>query len=1075
MTYSGTERQSGYSNGKNESSIMSSNFGGLNKIASDINLPYEDSPALNNCDIDVAGNITKRKGTRIVHWQKTPVSVTGNSLIPFTTGLGYNMVIQKQGMDILIHEFINDVSTLLVTKSGVWDAEGALVRVNYVSTNEPEPRLIMCTGVNVPIELKFVEQQEVLTGTASTTATIQNASRYALATPTTLLLYRNRMRVTGFTLSYNAGTEVLTISGLTAYTGSTTFDLVMPVWGWFTEAYFYYGDRFVKTTTRFNISATDQFVEIPEKLRDGVVDMSPTFPGVYPIYAWDGTKYAGAYPLATNRELPSWFDYAHGDGSRYVYTAGEKLNPAPLFITFGKIPGAICNAAGEMPGSGTVACQPLPVTMLRSRSTPFNGGNGLPGQYINVMVDGVVVPQNTNATVANATYGSYYLLNKDLSTVVTSTATDSYGLGFYAASVVGVPSTAKIVIYSDYCGVAKFCVGANSNDSINSYVDGHLVPIYGLGDYANYYSGSFPTNVLIYQGRLVFAGFPEQSLTIVFSNVYDTIDPGKNFNSFQSDAFATGPADPFDMSLSSTPEDLIRGAIVWQNFLFVLTRKAAFKVFGGNQPLSLTSKFSTLVSNIGLVNSYCIVKTDKSISYLSDTGVYDLITTADSVNEFQANEKSIKIRSLFGITTLPVYENLPWMSFDRNTNKIYLGYPAKNVFFTTYFLYVYNTYRESWTEYSTPSGFNLYCGTPYVDRQNGYGFCAAGNLYRASTPNTPTPLDYTIIRFEYEPRFMDYCQRFTGTGSAQALDVRQYAQASVVTTNKVQEYSLNRVDTKKPYGYQPIPISDVADILVYLETTPTSSVYQVLTQGVDYFKRPNGNIYLTFNPGTGRDLLMSPRMPITDSVYGADLYTGAFDTRQIEDYLIFIDNVVSWAFTYGLSGGRVTLNLTAPNASVIEVGNPYHCYYFSPVFNQQALSKTKRMKYVYAYFNNALALPKFLADDVNTASSQPVETIVGESKQRLNANISIKYDSESGATTSYDTFGFDNVAWDDYFFDVPTPNFSFEQTGLFKESFQGTGYSYQLIVWNFDETAFVLAGYQIEVTMKGSKGNNWSK
>jgi hypothetical protein len=457
---------------------------------------------------------------------------------------------------------------------------------------------------------------------------------------------------------------------------------------------------------------------------------------------------------------------------------------------------------------------------------------------------------------------------------------------------------------------------------------------------------------------------------------------------------------------------------------------------------------------------------------LSDTGVFDLATSQDST-EYIAGEKSLKIRGKFGITSDPVYESLPWLSFDSVRKIVYLGYPETNIKANCYRLYVYNTFRESWTEYYTPGGFNTWAGTPYVDRLKGYGFLMALNMYRDTS--TGLGQDVVFIRTEYE-RYIDYAQTFTGSGSATNYEISQRQRFELTTTGTVREYAYARKRTGHAYGYEVIPINNVNDIRVALETGVGTGVFQTLDTS-QYVKLPNGNIYLPEAPEAGRKLRISERLPVTDSPEGRELYETSTPLSSCENIIVFVDNVfkpnngVNYTIDNGgsFSGTARRINLNAPNNSVVVVGQAYPTYYFSPLFTQEILSQLKRNKYLFTFFDNAPGLETYLPTDVNTSSSQSAEEICGVPKQRLNVSLGIRYESENNIENYFDSYGFSDLMWDNAFFDIDSPSAGYPRAILFKQALQGVGYSYQFVCWNFDETTFILGGYQIVSNQKGNR------
>ncbi|MGH2413898.1 MAG: hypothetical protein ACRDEA_09460, partial [Microcystaceae cyanobacterium] len=484
------------------------------------------------------------------------------------------------------------------------------------------------------------------------------------------------------------------------------------------------------------------------------------------VVAYQSTAWNNVYTYQADREPDTATKYAMGDGGMYVYAAGNKVNPSPYFFQFGAITGTT----------------PINVTASRRRTLDsLNGGKGVVGTNLKVFVDGTQKTQSTTTGAGSATYGDYWLYT-NAGAVETSTANNGYLVSFEAATTIGVPETATIEIVN--CATTYIGSGATASVSINQ--DGASFPCYGLGDFADYNAGSFPSNVSFYEGRLVFAGFPSNPLSIAFSEIGDKSKPGVNFASFQIDLIATATDDPLDMLLNSRPDDFVTGLVQWQRSLFVFTRQSVFKVAGSDSGFSNVSKFSTRVSDLGLVNPYSVTKSDKSILYLSDIGVFDLLLT-DNAENYEAAEKSIKIRDKFGSTKSPTRENLAWMSYDNNTQKIYVGLPISQLDYTSFRLYVYSTFREAWTEYETPGGWNLYYATPYSDRTAGSGFLGSAVTKRDSS-NVPT--NRCFIQWEFS-KYFDFRKSSTGDGSTTAFTLPYDRKLfTISTTDKVLEYGV---------------------------------------------------------------------------------------------------------------------------------------------------------------------------------------------------------------------------------------------------------------------------------------------
>ena len=1064
----GVEREKRTYQPQREEEIFSNNFGGLNTISSLVNCPYEDSPLLINTRVDVSGNVIKRSGTKVVFNQN--ISTNGLALIPFTTGLQYNYLVIKNLQELGVYEVINDVVTKIITKSNVFTQSASSIRPTFAKTAEVEPRIILCTGTNAPVQLRFVEQSSSVNfGGGSTSAVISNAARFVNATTSNILVYIDRVRQTGWGVSYNSGTKQLTITGLPNTTGTHTVDICLVVWQWFTEAFFYRGNRFWQSATRFNaITGVDNSVAVDQNLRDSIADESPSNPNFYPLRAWKSTNWGDTFNRATNLEPSDNNTYATSDGSSYNYydnvlgspcthTAGRKVNPSPLFITFGYV-----NNASTASGTCGVASQTVPnnsssqMFISRRRLFSFNGNNGVTGANLTVRVNGTIVPQSLTLGSSNATYGSYWLITPTYSTYITDTTTISGAIEFVAAAQMGLPADAKVeLINTEVKGIGSS--GVNSSDTYN---DGSWLPEYGLGNFADYNTGSYPKTVTIYQGRLVFGGFPEQPLTVCCSNVYDSVTPGSNFSSFQIDTFANSDSDALSFVLASSPNDQIKNVIEWRNSLFCFTRNAAFRAFGNSGTLSQTDRLISLISNQGLVNANCVCKTDKNILFLTDVGIYNLVTTLSTGGtEFLAGEQSVKIRNYFGITTNPAYESLPWMAYDSTNQIMYLGYPIANSTYTTHKILAYNTYRESWTEYYTPGYFQVFNSAAYVDRALGYGFISACCTYRSSG----VPTNLVLLKWN-DTRYIDFAQYSVSVGGSQVYNTTPQNIVSFTTQDRVLEYGTILEVANQGQSFVPIPIINLEDMIVTLNGLR-------LTFQNDWVKMPNGNIYLRANPGSGKTLTIRVRRPVTDNISGQVQY-GVSAPIDIEHTLVFVDNIFKKEtvdYTVGVSAGVYQVTITsAANANVV-VGQAYPVYYFSPMFARLNFGTGKRVIHVYALFDNTDGLATFQASDVNTASGQTAEQVTGIPQNRLDCSIGVVYNGQRDGELDYDIYGYSDLVWDDAIFDVDPSAYQYQRYALFKESVQGLGYAYQLVLFSFDESVFKLAAYMIGAKLKADR------
>lgn len=1031
----------------NDDAVQSYLFGGLNTTATPLNTPFEDSPLLLNVDTNVEGSVSKRKGSRVLvdELNSNPQGVT---LVPFASSLNYNLLVMKNGTSLNIYEVNNNVATRVMQKTNVFSSAAATVKASTVRTSESEPRILFFTGYNKPVQLRFIEQQTTVTG-PTTTVTFNNASRFKNATTSNCLVYINRVRTTPSGVSYNSGTEQLTLT-IPNTSGTFVVDIMLITWQWWAEAMLWKGDRYFKSVTRFNVSQTDQVVAIPNTLRSDLDPIQGSSSN-YEVIPYKESQVGAPYTFAS-RQPQTADEYGFGDGSRYIYSANNYLNTTPFFLTFGALQTTV------------PANSPTSVYMVRRRELRLNNNSGIDPNNLDVYVNNVKRTWRITNT-GSPPYMDYWLFERTSngaggwqSTPITvASGKIAYFMGF-ETSQLGVQGEATV----ETINKEATHIGSSAVTTRYDYNDGSYFPVYGIGLYADYKNGYYPSSVELFQGRLVLSGFSNNALTIVFSNVYDSVTPGVFFNFFQvTDDLAGTATDPFDMSLSSRPDDKLIATVEYQSSLFCLTRRATFRIHGGGQPVTILNHQSVFISNIGCVNNQSYVKTDRDIIYLADTGVYNLLPQIEN-QEYQASELSIKIRNLFGVTSDPAYEGLPWLKFDDVSKKVYLGYPLEYISAYNSRLLVFSTVRESWTEYTTPSGFNTFVGSTAVDRLLGNTFVLACTTYSSAG----VPQDLALLKLD-DDRYIDFIRRAVGTGVSQDVLLNAEPMFSYTTAAQQNLYSIdplkaNTATLQQRTPFDSLPVADIEDLTVHLNGVR-------LTNGLDYIKTPGGYVYLSVTPTAGQSLVIRPRRPVTDSERGQAYYAVTQPT-DITNEAVYVDNHLKVSgYSVVTSGGRRYVRNSFPSSSVVEVGHCYLAVYSTPVFNNQSLRNLKQRKWVYAFFDNSEGQLLYTSADTNSAAGQEVTEITDTPKVRINASVTLLFSEENSGETTADIYGFETLVWDASLFDVNTPSSTYQRYQLFKEPLRGTGYTYQMLVWNYDDTYFKLQGYQIDGKTKGTR------
>jgi hypothetical protein len=992
--------------------IKTGAFGGLNTVTPLLNLPFSDSPMLINTNSGITGSMSKRKGTKVTHYK--PGTIEGFSAATVRTPLGHQYTITKQGLNAEIYETVGDVTNNVMTKTNVWDARAQKKRAVTAVTNEQYPRVFFCTGTNVPIQFVVLEAG-VTTTTTSTSFTFDDPnSDFEFINPINVLLYKDGVRVTtAYTIGWASG--VVTVSGLTSSPSGTNYDIVFITWQWVAEAFYNRGQDLYAWTSKFHIDRTDQNISIPEEVRTSLFTLGSS--RVYPFWVYRTTDYGDSYTLDTGYDPSTVDEYHFGSGA--IFLPGTPMQVAPNYVTFGT----------TRPYVSGVPAAPEEVHIIRGRALPFNGGVGASGSAVRVYVNGVLWSQNINPMVS--ANNSYYLRDAN-GDVITSTTTPASMITFDAAPTIGLAYTDEVWIIN----MTPSDVGSQAFQAYDKYRDWVAAPAFGLGLFSKYGDGFHPSCVCTYQGRVIFSGWAHDSLRIAASDVWDSKRIGRNFSNFDIPYNRGLAEEPLDLQLTSYADDYVVNLAELHSTLFVFTRNSVYQIKPTQGALSPTDVSVSKISNLGLVNARAMDTIENTIFFLSDSGVYDLTATQET-GDYITGERTMKIRNLVNRQLSEANKDTTFLTYNKITNEVYLAYAARTDITTASRLYVYSTLRDSWFEYQTPSGFNLWAATPILDLVKGVGFLlwtsasSTSNLYALKTDD--------------EDSYLDFVTTTTGTGSSQSITIPPTPSTTLTTTNAQHEYKPTFVVT---------PFPEVVDLVLTLNGLP-------LAHGTDWVKRANGTVYLFNNPGAGKTLVIRPRRPINDDEIGEINYGTA-------DYycpVVVVNNVVKEQDTdYTVNPITGTITLTAPAGSTVKVGLSYLTMFATPLFTQSVLGRFKRLFHFFGYFNNDVGLENFTGADV--VGPQNPDEIVDRPRQQLGVNVAIAFDSGYSSELTYDLYSSGNLVWDFSFFDTASP-VQDKPYILFKEPIQGINYGFQVYFYSWDEKFFDLVGWQVDGKVKG--------
>lgn len=1001
----------------NDNSIQSYNFGGLNTTANRLNTPYTDATVLLNVNTGLDGSLMKRQGSKmLVNGENNTESAT-----PLTSVLGYEYMVCVSGNSLQVYSRSND--TMLKVRQ--WTSVFAPRLLNKTITNwvqlpDTYSRVLGLNADYPPVEVYIVEGRYNFTTVTPANSVQIVTSKFSgdnsSATTATLTDLVHITRGDGtktehvVTYTYNSGTKTMTLNlpFTTAANESIVVDIVGFRWCWWAESIKWQGDRFFDTISRFNVTVNDNNIPIPAPLRSDVTIGEESLVQLL-------SKTSSTVDAYTFAAQPTTADqYNLSDGSVYVPGTNNFINQSLYFITFG--------------ATRTPLPQPSEsVKMIRFRELRFLGGVGIQASSLRVTVNDNVIPQSFTGVLSSGLSVNYHTYSSSLTINTVGTQQAKY-IGFSSSVPMGVGAIDIVTLTNT---VNPRIGGLQVEIEESSFKSGAYYRCYGIGQFASYSStvNSYPSTGCVYQGRLCLSGVSVDKSRIVLSG---TGDGNERYNFFQiTDDLDNLPTDPLDIIISGGDSaDYIVGMVEWNNSLFTLTRRSVYRVSGGDQPLTSTRKLVTYISNVGLVNTKCLVRTDTAVYYLSDGGVFNLTPKVED-SEFNAIEKSLKVRGAFIDTDISKLVTSSCMLFNSRTRRLYVTLPNNDdLAGVASKLYVLDTVRDSWTLYETLGNYRTSSLVNVTD-----------NATKQTGVTALTTLGVMLLEASgvYTDRTITHI-----AGVGQIVSDSVVVGSAVPAIEGGQRYAI-------PNGIQVSSITDVKDLLVYVSTGILTPAKVEFTKGVD-------SVYLTDPTTSSQTVWFVSKSPCNDTVQG-ELYYG---TGDVYPYTITKNGVVvkptseSLVFSVAAKLVFVQFDIVCNPGDVVTVGNHYYSQYVSSMFTQQQLGNFKRTKHAYLYFNNG--------EDATINQNVFIEGY----KTRVNCNVAMLYDSDdTDATTSADIYGYQDIVWDNAYFDTPESSKRSQQYSLFKEPLVGIGYSYRLAVFSYDDARWHLVGYQITTTGKG--------
>lgn len=635
----------------NRDFTINGNFiGGLNTEANALNIPHTDTPLLENVDM-VGGSVFKRTGTR--RRIELPNENCGISSVKLVSDQRVNLTILKNGNSINVGH-VNNLG--VSTYTNVWNSTTPSGRPNFIDIPTPEgvSKLILCPSA-IPVQVFFYEQSWV-----------QNSSvNGGTWEPDARFNFANESRLLHVFITSTGQIGIEQISGANINVGSRTFTLTTPtpsntvktilvnvVWQWWCQAYWYLGNRFYQQTQRFGVDSKDRHVPIPDTLRDGF-DYATRHRDIFPNNRYplevhqriDPTN-RGVYTRSNNPSNASQWTITNGtSGVLTTNPVTTETLDGKTHVTFG---------GTSLAGLDTTPEGSSPVHLHRLRQLLFDNGRPfLPAQvrvsigYKTTIVAttpnyGTGVNRAVSTTPATGTELGFTLIGTDGLNIGSNIARIGWGIGFVVGGTASTGVPPNQIIRIAYLFGAAFR-GSSTTTEIQPYRPGYAMPIYGLGEFADYAAGQFPSTAVLVNGRLFLSGCASDPMRVLVSSVEDYNLPGEYFTDFQIDAF-TQVQGAYDFRVASvSPGDFITN-LIESGDLFVYSRNSV-------QRVKLDEQFRVIgvgvVANIGPTNNLACTSVDGRMIFISDSGLFECRPAEGLGDAFTVVSLSNKVARLF--------------------------------------------------------------------------------------------------------------------------------------------------------------------------------------------------------------------------------------------------------------------------------------------------------------------------------------------------------------------------------------------------------------------------------------------
>ena len=684
-------------------------FKGLVLAANGGELPPGASPVFHNCDISADGSVIRRPGSNLVYnLEGGNTGGAWSQVVKTKRGTEYIVVVTQTRITIILCiEFGGTAfSQVILVKNNVW--KRTLTDVNFVTLAAPYDRLLILTGNHPPIQLSFLERAASFT---CTSLALQTLTSPTVASDSKMWRDTN---INGNFIFDPSTQQYHTVSAKGVYFSVTVPTIGMALnevralvltqvsWQWWAESLLWKGKDFSQSTTRYSVNAIDQNVKIPVDIISDLdirFNNTSVYRGIF--YATNTNWVAGTgttvFPTVSPSTAAFW---SHGSGQRFIPGAGAEPQHSPFFATFGGI-----EAVGTQSS----------MQFYRYRELRFNAGQGITPNNTDVYQDNALKTNRIAFTAAASSGDAVFIADtftatERVSGLIATLNTVATSLGTFADG--RVPSLQSEFVITNKENKWMFTAGQSLNyldlPVGGGTIDGTYIPAYGLGQFADYFNGSFPTFGAIFRDRLVLKTPNESVDQILLSATSDTLSPGAFYAHFQiTDALTGTIDDPFTVNITAKSRERITCLLGWQQSLFVFTSVSTYSITGG-ELFGPDSYTTGLVASYGAFNSRCVLATNLTVLFLNRYGLFDLLNK-NNTSDYGSFERSEPIRPIFADTLIAATKDaLPWLSLNDSTNKVYMGLPAPtDAIFCSRVLSL-NLAWNSWSTLSSAAPLNTF-------------------------------------------------------------------------------------------------------------------------------------------------------------------------------------------------------------------------------------------------------------------------------------------------------------------------------------------------------------------------------